>query len=295
LNPYFTFARWNGAEWERIDGINGIINTMFVQDTTLILGGNLLYNNTQLNVIKWSPHSGFKPFGSGIANEVRDFVRFNDTLYAACRRSSSIDSINLIVRLVDDNWISLGPGPRMNSFSPFNHEVSFNTLCADGNKLMTGGSFFYDNMLWGKNTVCIKAPYFTDSAWFVLDSTVNKMVVFKKDFIVGGLFRYGSQNGAALNGICKRRAISLSAPQVALVNAFVIYPNPAQRAGTITVRNNFGADKFAILGIDGRLLSAGLLSGQSSRVLLPELSPGLYILVLANKEGRRAARSFTIE
>lgn len=190
------FAQWTGTAWQSIPGITGTVNTMEALDTMLLIGGNFTFGNTGKNAAKWNSTIGFQPFGNNITHEVNDFGVFQDSLYAAC--TAPADSV--MYSLQNQVW-----SPKSFPVFPVNDKLAFNTICANQYNCLLGGHF--DNLsLWSiYNCIALKAPWQGYKDYFLADSTVNKIVLFKNEFVAGGAFRNNGLNGIGVKGITPLR------------------------------------------------------------------------------------------
>jgi hypothetical protein len=295
-------ARWDGATWRQMPGLSGRVNTLFAMDTTLIIGGAFSYNNIPQNAIRWSPATWFSPFAGGIANEVMDFEEYKDTLYAACRRTSLSDSINLMLRLKNNLWQALAPNTHLNYFMPNSGELSFNSLCVNGDQLLLGGSFYFHPMIgtYASNCIDISSPFGLTGNWFMVDSAINKMVVFKNSLVAGGRFISGpgpqSQRTYKLNGIARSASFAASVQTLSPGLVLECYPNPLPEGGKLSIRNNFSARAFTIRDLSGRRLAAGTLGASAAQQIeTPLLSAGLYFLEAVDANGAKAVKSFVVK
>lgn len=194
-----SFAKWDGSNWQPVAGITGAVNTLEVHDTTLLLGGIFSFGTGGKNVAKWNPLIGLRQFDNNIENEVNDFEYYNDTLYAACRRTATNDSA-LFQKIENNSWIPSFIGQDYSFYLP---DASLNTLCSVEDTFMVGGNFFARNTYAGFGRNCFPLSpriydiYHTD--WFDVDSIIYKMVKYKNKVIAGGNFTIGLGKG-----ICER-------------------------------------------------------------------------------------------
>lgn len=292
------FAQWNGTKWTMIPGIEGKINTLEGFKDYLVLGGKFDFDTAiNANAIKWNPTSSFQQFDNKIKNEVMDFESYKDTLHLVCKNIKSIDTFQLFQKLSGNHWINfLEPGSYSYAFGPKTDSNSFNTLCAETKSINIGGYFtVYWGMSYGKNTINF------GSYWANVDSTVNKMVLFKNELILGGKFKTGMEytpyggTKIELNGITKRLRWKLSIPENSnKETTFKIYPNPIQSGSIIHTENNFGATQFSISNIEGKLIQKGKLMS-SNEIQLAQLSAGIYLLEISNAEGKKARQKMSIQ
>lgn len=292
------FAQWNGTKWTTIAGIEGKINSLEEFKDYLVLGGKFDFEATlNVNVIKWNPTSSFQQFDNKINNEVMDFESYKDTLHVACKNIKSIDTFQLFQKLSGNHWVNfLEPGSYLYSFGPKTDSNSFNTLCAESKSINIGGYFtVYWGMSYGKNTINF------GSYWANVDSTVNKMVLFKNELILGGKFKTGMEyektkfDTVELNGITKRLPWKLSISEnFSKESSFKVYPNPIQSGSIIHFENNIGATEFYISNIEGKLIQKGKLRS-SNEIQLSQLATGTYHLEISNAEGKKASQKLSIQ
>ncbi len=297
-----TLARWNDTVWRMLPGPKGSANTMFVSDSTLVLGGALLYNGAQLNVVKWSEKSGYQTFTGGIANEVKSFEMFSNTLYAGCKRTSTSEPTNIVVQKNGNQWQAIADSQLLEDFRAYEGPISVNALCTNGSLLMLGGSFKYSPPGIGTyGTNCFSMPILSDpdEQWFIVDSAINKMVIFKNTLIAGGRFRIGSRippPAVILNGMA-RVPISppLSVPKFQTGCTFELSPNPVAEGGSISVWNNFSATRYTMADITGRTIGSGNLRKAMQAIDIPHIAPGTYFITIWNEQGTRAVRPVQVK
>jgi hypothetical protein len=293
------FAKWDGADWLPIPGLIGRVNTMEAGASSITLGGAFTFGTTT-NAISWQPGSSFQTFYNSPQNEVMDFEVFGDTLHAVCKRTHSVDTNTLFLKLRETTWLSAATVPfSLDDFYDTLHALSFNTLCVDGTSLNIGGQFLYSSPVvpayydWGYNSFAFAGG--TQS----VDSAVNKMIIFNNDFIIAGKFKRGRAASGiiTLNGIAKRKIVTVSVPAtttVAADNTVVIFPNPVTSGGIITIENNFHASYYSMHHITGREFARGAIN-KSSGVTLPPVPAGMYIITLSNDAGDKAVRKIVVE
>jgi hypothetical protein len=271
-------------------GLEGTVNTMEAVGNYILLGGSFSYNNDMVNAIAWSSSSWFLTFTNKIANEVTDFQKYNDTLYAACKRTSTTDSL-VFLKLKNNTWegglvydIPVG--------------YSINTLCLDGNKLRVGGDIVYNPMMGTNisNAVNFSPPYITGTDYMLLDSTVNKMVLFKGALFAGGRFKSGNGwSGTSLNGIARQTG-GTAVHDLPVADLTVdIYPNPISKGRTLTIRNSFKANHFTLSDINGRTITEGAISNATEEVNLPSLAAGNYLLEIKDNANHKATRNLLVK
>lgn len=292
------FAVWEGY-WQHLAGLDGHVNTIEVMDTVLVLGGSFTYLGTPTNLIKWNENMGFMPFTNAAANEVKDIQKFKDTVYAVCKHTAAGDT-NLVLRLNGDTWAPLAGNSYQSDGS-----MSVNTLCPYNDTLAIGGRFaFYPGMfaiygpsLDGHAGSLYPPTSFMSSHWITLDSTVNKMVLFKNKLMIGGAFKYGNEFvHTELNSITYQSAspTSVYEPQGGRVS-FNIYPNPANGSQALIIENDFNADRFILRDISGKTIISQPLNDKKQSVSLPALSSGVYMGELTNKEGQKMTKKLTVD
>ncbi|MES2479356.1 MAG: T9SS type A sorting domain-containing protein [Bacteroidota bacterium] len=292
------FAKWNGSIWTMIAGIEGKINTMEVYKGSIVLGGRFDFDTiANLNAIKWNSISSFQRFDNKVLNEVMDFEVYTDTLHVACKKSIVNDSVQLLQKLYHNHWIGLfEPGTYFYMFGPKTDSLSLNTLCAETKAINLGGYFSASSgMTWGSNTISF------GSYWVNVDSTVNKMILFKNELILGGKFKTGMEYKKAsfdtveLNGITKRLPWKLSIPEYKNQEVVItVYPNPVSSGKIITTENGFLASDYIISTVDGKQCASGKLSNRNE-IQLPQLASGTYFINLRNTEGQSAKCRISIE
>ncbi len=302
-NVPYNFAKWNGSYWVSIPGLWGTVNTIYALDTTLVLGGSFSYQGQALNVIQWSESGSFKPFANGLANEVRDFELFNDTLYAVCRQTSATDTLSLLVHLENGRWTPPHNSYFAETFKPVAGSKSFNTLFRDGDKLFLGGSFLYDALVgyYSQNNMSLRADMMLSyGEWTTLDGTVNTITRFKDYLIQGGSFR--TDAGAPwmpatlnLNHITASHQAPTYVPGTPAAAVFGVYPNPVRSGGRLRLTSGYSAGTFRILDLSGRKVSSGTIRSQAEEIRLPELAPGMYLLQLEDRGGSPLTGKFSVQ
>lgn len=287
------FAQWNGSDWTMIPGLKGRINTMEVYDASIVLGGVFSFA-ADINVAYWSPTKSFAAFGSRSKNEVMDFEYHKDVLYAACKRADKADTNEILLKLTDDLVWQQGFASwyEATSFDAKESGAAFLTLCTEGTALNIGGAFNYLSMTYGANCYNMGGG---SRKWSIVDSTVNKMVLFKGEVYFGGLFRNGSEYSEAtgegtvtgLNGIAKRAEAPLSVPKadIGLAKELRVIPNPAKGNSFVSVENNINADRYTLYELCGKTIETGQLQGKSM-LRVPSVAAGVYFLNLGNAEGQ---------
>ena len=302
------FARLSPDEayWQQLPGLSGHINTMEVLDTTLVLGGAFRYAGDTVNAMRWSPAGGFQPFLQSTRNEVMDFERYGDTLYAGCKWLPGGDSTKLFLKLRGAYWTNTFS---LNySFSPgtiWFPGVAFRTLVGNGNYLMLGGTF---GGVYGMDAMqnCVDiTPYYYNSnlyysrgPWFAVDNTIYKMAYYKGELIAGGSFRKGMLGGIPsiqLNGMAKRKAHYTTVPGVSTTAKEQIYPNPVAPGGQLTIAAPLCPVFYSLTDVTGKSAGAGALNGSPAvSIALPLLAPGLYFLTLRNGSGFASVHRITV-
>jgi len=302
------FAKWNGAAWQPLPGLSGHINTMEAMGAALLLGGAFSYGADTVNAIKWDSAGGFVPLSNVIDNEVKDFQLFQDTMYAVCKQTSATDSVNLFLKLSSNAWYpAFTDTAYMARFArpSVDTSISFNTLCADSAALNMGGAFEYSPPagVYASNCFNMALPgFYGTENWFIVDSAVNKMVIFDSALIAGGKFKLGYNGyygpGIPLNGIAKRHVSYDPASVAGLTNprTLDIYPNPVTSSDEITIENNFSASHFALRGMDNKLITEGALkNSRQQTIMLPQLAACIYLIEVSNGNGGMIAKKITIE
>lgn len=292
------FAKWDPVYniWQQLPGLSGQINTMHIYKDELILGGAFTYTGKPYNIAKTDGKGAFTVYSNSIEHEVMDIEDYKDTLYAACKKVTG--NIELLKKLVNDNWQSQTIFPST-STQPI---ISFNTLCVDKDTFMASGNFTFSPLLgtYLKNNVDL-TPYINSSMnapySFIVDSTINDMVVFKGQVIAGGLFTKGfSQLQPASNIARKVSEWSVSVPAINTSNAtgFSVYPNPS--SGNITIENSIEATSLTVSDMSGKVLRVLPIGGKGKeQVSVKELAAGVYFLEIKNDKGQSAVEKLIIE
>ncbi|GAA4465292.1 hypothetical protein GCM10023093_17220 [Nemorincola caseinilytica] len=292
------FARWDGTAWSSINGPMGRINTMEVVGSSLVLGGAFSYMGTPVNVIKWSPSTSFVPYSKGLNNEVADLEVYGDTLYAACKRTHATDTTSLLMKMKGDSWVQgFAYTNTMSMFQPYGGAQDILTLCGETDNLNMGGQFQVLPMIgtWARNCYTLE----DHDKWVVVDSTVNKMIVYKGQLIVGGAFKTGNGGGwspnVATNGIARRVSPGVSAPAIPdAAQGMSVYPQPVKRGAQLLLNGNFKAERYMLNDMTGRGVAMGNVSN-AQQVALPQVPAGMYLLTVSNERGERSVKKIVIE
>jgi hypothetical protein len=291
------FAKWDGTYWQQMPDLYGRVNTMEVMGDDLVLGGAFVYEGDPTNVIRWNAQSNYHTFDNNIGNEVMDFEWYHDTLYAACKQTQPVQLTNTLMQLSSNEW-KVPTGFSFLEFVSAANEPGFNTLCIDGNSMMVGGNFNYMPGMgtYGTNCIAITNGHLGNSNWFLLDSTVNKMVRFKSSLFVGGKFKHGDpMAGVVLNGIA-RRSSATSIPDIHGGQTFEIFPNPINN-NKINIENNFEANQLMLTDISGRQLLSLPLKDKAAKqqVTLPAVASGVYIIGISNAKGEKVLKKVVVD
>ena len=294
------FAQWNSTKWTMIPGIEGKINTLEGFNNYLFLGGKFDYDTAvNVNAIKWNPTSSFQKFDNKINNEVMDFEVYSDTLYVSCKSTSKVDSSKILQALNLNKWENHGFTKLKNAFIRTERDtLGFYTLCSQEGNLFIGGNFLRYPLLGNHD----KYTTSLTKGAVVVDSAVNKIVIFKKEAIYAGKFKYGQicyseevKGGIELNGLTKQVPNPTSILEKSTKGTtFKIYPNPTQSGSTIQIENNVGATQFSISNIEGKQIENGNLSNKNE-IQIPPISPGIYIVEISNTKGEKAFNKITIQ
>ena len=308
------FARWNGSQWIPVAGISGTVHTMEAVGTHLFLGGNFRFGTDSVNAIRWSSTTSFQPFANRMMNEVRDFEVFKDTVYASCKLLKPKhyfwpggvlggSDTNLVCRLVGNSWTSIPTLPLypMNLFDTMpSRNTSINALCAWNDTLISGGDLACYPMA-GTNVAGI-APVVQPSSsfgarWFLVDSAVNKIVVFKGALIAGG--RMKENHWTQFNGIC-RQVYSLEAASVAKPltqspsTTLSIHPNPVKAGADIGVRAPIAAQEVWLVDAAGRRVWGGKTEHLTEMRIPAPVAAGTYIVEWHGSGGIRASEKVVV-
>ncbi|MEZ5018507.1 MAG: T9SS type A sorting domain-containing protein [Flavipsychrobacter sp.] len=292
-------AKWNTTYnmWQPMPGLSGVINTMHVYKDELVLGGAFKYASTgkDCNIAKTDGKGTFTVYGNAIEHEVMDIEDYGDTLYAGCKKVAA--NIDLLKKLVGTSWQKQAVFPGM-STQPI---VSFNSLCIDKDTFMASGNFSFSPLLgtFLKNNIDL-TPYIKSSMnapySFIVDSTINDMVVFKGSVIAGGVFKYGYSALHPVNSIARKvTEWSVNVPVLHKEHTrFDIYPNPA--TGTITIENNIKANRLTVTDINGRVIrSLSIDPKAKQQVELNDIASGTYVLEVSNELGARSSQKLIIK
>ena len=290
------FAKWTGTLWQQIPGLEGNVNTMEVVGENLYLGGTFSYNNQSRNAIIYDG-AQFQPFLNAVTNEVMDFEAFNGTVHAACKITNAMDTTSLLAKLVNNTWESIA-GTAF-GFVEEHDVLAFNALRTDGGSFMVGGSFMYSGGVgtYANNCLDLYGDN-TEGKWFLVDSAIYDMTIFKGNLFVGGKFMYGGVgvNPTALNSIAFRKSTPTSIPKINQDVSFDIYPNPLE-GNQLTVSNSFGANAVTITNIIGNKVFESRLSSTTTKqqISIPQLSAGIYLVSLKDAVGRAAHKKIVVK
>ena len=296
------FASWSGNKWKPYNSghalgtLDGRINTMHTDGSIEItLGGKFSYNGDPVNIIDFNHYSGFIKYSNSITNEVNDIEYHEYTGERYAVTTGDTDSTKLVWKLGSNSyWGAI----YQFAFSAIKqHEVK--TICSRGDDILVGGDIQFSSQIQpgpkGFNCGMIYQNQLVtyDGVW--VDSTINKMVMFKGNLIVGGDFNtgYTGDKYGALHSIGRWKD-PVTVPAVEKQqNEFTIYPNPAR--GSITVTNNFNANYFKLTDLSGRVVVTDKIQGSNTSIDLPELVPGIYMVELSGADGQKATQKLVIE
>ncbi len=289
-----TYHIWHQM-WSASGMINGRVNTMYEYNGDLLLGGLFAYNNDTVNAIKWNNQAGFQQFANKIKNEVNDFKLYQDSLYVACKLTSSDSELVRVLR--NNAWGALPYNYDIKNFSyAYNGTPSFQTLCVATTAMMLGGNFIHNIMVGTGSLNCTSFGW--GNNWFSTDSAINKLVVFKNQFIAGGKFKYdGFQSANKLNSIARQYNILAPTAVNEITSGtpgFKIYPNPSS-SSVITIENDFNATGFGLYDLSGKLIMNKTLRPNKAVVTLPELAAGVYFAEVKNDDGVKVVQKLVVE
>jgi hypothetical protein len=176
--------------------------------------------------------------------------------------------------------------------------ISFNSLCVDNGSMMVGGNFNYSPGVGivANNCVALNNSNFSSGNWFLVDSAINTLVLFKGSLFAGGKFKYGdAMVGTILNGIA-RRGGTTSIPEIKNDYQLNIYPNPVM-GNRVIIENNFEANQFILTDISGRQLASLPLKGNTVKqeVVLPAVASGMYIIGISNTKGEKILKKVVVD
>lgn len=293
------FAKWNGTNWEQKTMLPGVVNTMAVKDTMLLLGGNFAYNNDTVNILAWNENTWFKKFSNKIYSEVSDIEVYKDTVYALGRKKVNADS-SILNKLTGNTWTPVNTWGNF-TFFPF----SYNVLYADADTIMLGGdfevsTFNYFQLNCSDISSFINGQYYGNFRWTNVDSAVNTMVSFKNRLIIGGNFKKGDPDDLTwfdvpLNGIAYKQNNGKNGIQTYRTNTYKIklYPNPAKSA--ITIENNSGNGTLILKDIKGSAVLQEKINSSKQTIQLPALASGIYTVQVQNAEGQQVIQKLVIQ
>jgi hypothetical protein len=275
------------------------VNTAEAVGDDLVLGGDFYHiNPPSINIIKWNADSGFKAFANGIYNEVMDIQRFKDTLYAACKQTSTVDSI-LLQELDSNSWTGVDLFADSWFFQP--KAASFNTLSVLNDTLTVCGDFGYTMfMSIGSNTINVLPPVtpFSVDTWMNVDSAINKTVIFKNRQVSGGRFDYNLDWPAPpprLNGIAVKKTGPNSIAHLPGAKLLNIYPNPAVSGSSLVIENDFSANLFTLYDVNGKPVISSAVKNGRNTLPLPSVAAGSYFAELSNAAGETKTKQLIIK
>jgi hypothetical protein len=289
-------AKWNGTLWQQMPGLSGKVNTMEVMGDDLLLGGAFTFGTEAANVVRWNESQYYHAFGNSIPNEVKDFEWHRDTLYAACKQTSPSQLNSSLFQFIGGSWIA--PDYTLWGFTSMSDVPAFNSLCVDNNNLMIGGNFNYSPGvgIFANNCVALEQSVFNNGNWFLVDSAINKLTLFKGALFAGGKFKHGGEMvNTVLNGMARRGA-KTGIPDIVKDYRLNIFPNPVD-GNTIFIENNFEANSMTLTDISGKSLLVSSLQTHmaSQQVSLPQMSQGIYLLSIGNAKGEKVVKKLVIK
>lgn len=291
------FAKWDSTYniWTQLPGLSGVVNVMEVIDTVLYLGGDFNFGNDSVNIMQYTTSSGYKKFSNSIDNEVRDIKKYKDTVFAVCRYVNS--DTNLIQRLNGNTWVN-----QQKLFFLSLEHLSINTLCVDNDTLMIGGDLVYAPGVGTYASHCYNitpdpSAIAGKANWFLVDSAINKMVVYKGEQIAGGKFKYSYNGVTPVNRITRRSqydptsVISVSSNNMSVK----VYPNPVTN-GTIMIENEFDATQLVLTDVSGRIVRTIELKNVSKQqVHIGDIAKGIYFAEVSNDSGVHAVQRLVVQ
>ena len=307
-------ARWNGAQWVPITGLSGTVYTLEAVGAHLFLGGNFRHNADSVNAIRWSSNTSFIPFANRMVNEVRDFEVFKDTVYASCRLLKPHLSLgsttglggsdtNMVCRLVGNNWVSSLAFPLF----PMNYgdtlparNTSINTLCSWNDSLLSAGDLAHYPMVGtavhGMMPIVMPAH---GTNWFLVDSAIAKLAVFKGSLFAGGRMK-GTSPWSQLNGICRqvytREAAGVKTADKTSSNpSLLIHPNPAKAGSETWLTAPFPAKQIRLLNATGRTVFVEAADGEKQLSIPAPTTPGRYIIEWMNSDRKSASGVLVVQ
>ncbi|MCB0700597.1 MAG: T9SS type A sorting domain-containing protein [Chitinophagales bacterium] len=286
------FAKWNDSNqlWQQIPGLEGHVNTIMAISGTFYLGGNFKYQNDSLHIIKWTEKNGFEKFDKDVEKEVTDIVYYKNQLFASAKNANKNTLDCLLYSLQNNEWneyLHTYFFDTTNGLQP-----SYNALAVDNDIMYVGGHFLAST---GQdalhNSFSIDGRAIPDVN---TDGSIHDILVYKNQVFFGGDFKYDHTGKKTLNSICTRTIERVSVPIVKnnTVAQFSIHPNPANYA--ITVENNFGATEMRLYNLNGQLITTQKIRTQKQNIYVPDLSAGIYIVELRNKDGLSATERLTV-
>lgn len=295
--------------WSQMPPVEGHVNAMEVFEGALYLGGNFNWLNEHVNVLKYTNANGYQTFTTSIKNEVTDFGVYHDTLYAVCKRTASGDS-NLVQRLAGNNWIGLTP-LKMGYLAQAEGN-SFNVFCVHEDHALVGGRIKAHDMMGAILQNCINLFNVPESGlggggsaqgnWFMVDSTINKMVVYNNELFAGGSFKTGAnypigEADETLNGIARKTPFEpVGIPGIVnKLKNVKIYPNPVNAGAVLSIKATNEMDLVELKSIEGRTIKTFKVNPNTNQITLPNMAAGPYMLMMTDKEGQRAGKILVVE
>lgn len=289
-------AKWDSTNnmWVQIYGLSGKINTMQVVNNELVLGGLFDYQATPTNIAKMDGANGFITYANTVDNEVMDVEEYKGNVYVTC--NSTVSDSNLILKLSSGN--SWEPIPTFKGIMSISN--SFNTLCVDNDTFLLGGDFKRLAMVGNPSLNAFDISYFVAGQQqkmveLNVDSTVNKLVVFKGNVFLGGKFKSSYWFNDKLNSIAMKNGNPVGIKDItdaSTVN-LKVYPNPSESSSIIIVENDIDATVLIITDMMGReALKYTLKGNEKEEVNISEIAAGNYVIQVVNVEGKQQTAKF---
>lgn len=288
------FAKWSGTMWQQIPGLSGHVNAAYAIDNHLVLGGKFTYQNDAVNIIKWIPGTGFVKYNSGIDNEVNDIEVYENGIYAAL--TGDLDTTCLVRKLNTSTkeWDAL-----KHFDLDGKTQLGVYALNSVGPRLVAGGDMNHYPVMGIVTANCMlvndTSLYIGDA--FGVDSTIYAMANFKKRLFVGGSFKKGFHNypTGPLNSIGMQEVTTVIENVANIQQSFNIYPNPISNGAELIIENDFNANSFILMDMQGKVVATrALKAAKQQRVTLPDLPPAVYLAELSNKSGEKAVKRISI-
>ncbi len=254
-------ARWNGVEWNSVDGIlkdNGLDGFAFAN--ALEVYNNELYVIGDFDSIGTMPSKGIAKWdgmiwtdlsqnfnvGCQSSNKISTLKFFNNELFVAGNVNCIGNVEEKLSKRVGNNWVDVGPG--------FNGDCWINKLTIYQNNLYIGGYFFTTAGNVDNSMVYTDGINFFPTAGGVLPSNNRDMFEYQNELYVCGQINFAGFQ--PINRIAKwdgiqwiNTGLSIESyvTSVGTLNNFAEYNGKLVVAGSFTSINGVPANNIAMV------------------------------------------------